>query len=45
MTNVNGSVDLYFGPKASAGKEANWIETVPGMGWFTLLRLYGPLEP
>jgi len=21
------------------------IETVPGKGWFVLLRLYGPLEP
>jgi hypothetical protein len=43
--NADGSVDLYFGPKAPAGKEANWIQTVPGKGWFTLLRLYGPLEP
>lgn len=24
---------------------ANWIQTVPGKGWFTLLRLYGALEP
>jgi hypothetical protein len=43
--NPDGSVDLYFGPKASAGKERNWIETIPGKGWFVLLRLYGPLEP
>ena len=27
------------------GKENNWIQTVPGKGWNTLLRLYGPLEP
>lgn len=26
------------------GKEANWIETVPGKGWFAILRLYGPQE-
>jgi hypothetical protein len=45
ITNADGSIDLYFGPKAPPGKEANWIETVPGKGWFTLLRLYGPLEP
>jgi hypothetical protein len=45
MENADGSVDLYFGPTAPDGKEANWIETVPGKGWFTLLRLYGPLEP
>lgn len=43
--NDDGSVDLYFGPKAPEGKEANWIETVPGKGWWVLLRLYGPLEP
>lgn len=44
-TNEDGSVDLWFGPKAPAGKEANWIETRPGKGWFAILRLYGPLEP
>jgi hypothetical protein len=38
-------VDLYFAPKAPRGKEANWIQTVPGKGWFIALRLYGPLEP
>jgi len=45
IENADGSVDLYFGPKPPKGKEANWIETVPGKGWYTLLRLYGPLEP
>lgn len=45
VANADGSVELYFSPKAPAGKEANWIQTVPGKGWFTLLRLYGPLEP
>ena len=43
--NDDGSVDLYFGPKAPAGKEKNWTQTVPGKGWFVLIRLYGPLEP
>ena len=41
----DGSVNIHFGPVAPAGQEANWIETVPGKGWFILLRLYGPLEP
>jgi hypothetical protein len=45
IVNADGSVDLYFGPTAPAGREANWIQTVPKKGWFTLLRLYGPLEP
>ena len=26
-------------------KRGNWIQTDPGKGWFTLLRLYSPLEP
>ena len=43
--NDDGSVDLYFGPNAPEGKAENWIQTVPGKGWFAGLRLYGPLEP
>jgi hypothetical protein len=43
--NADGSVDIYFGPAAPTGKESNWIQTVPGKGWFTILRLYGALEP
>jgi hypothetical protein len=44
--NPDGSVDLFFGPKAPAGKPAtNWIETLPGRGWFTYFRLYGPTQP
>ncbi len=45
ITNADGSVDFYFGPKAPAGKEANWLATVPGKGWFVIFRLYSPLEP
>jgi hypothetical protein len=45
ITNADGSVDLYFGPNAPAGKEANWTATVPGKGWFAVFRLYGPLDP
>jgi hypothetical protein len=44
-TNADGSVDVYFGPKAPAGYENNWVQTIPGKGWFMILRLYGPLEP
>lgn len=32
ITNAAGSVDLYFGPRSRAGKEANWIATVPKKG-------------
>jgi hypothetical protein len=46
MENPDGSITLHFGPKSPKGpKTANWIQTVPGKGWFALLRLYGPLEP
>ncbi len=45
IANKDGSVDLYFGPKAPEGKESNWIQTVPKKGWFAIFRLYGPLEP
>jgi hypothetical protein len=45
QVNADGSVDVYFGPKAQSGKEGNWVQTIPGKGWFMILRLYGPLEP
>jgi hypothetical protein len=43
--NADGSVDVCFGPKAPAGFEKNWVQTIPGKSWFMILRLYGPLEP
>ena len=42
--NPDGSTDLYLGPKTPAAKEGNWIATVPGKGYFVILRLYGPTE-
>ncbi|MEE1791521.1 DUF1254 domain-containing protein [Streptomyces sp. BE308] len=36
------SVDLYFGPVEPPGAEGRWIQTVPGRGWFTYFRIYGP---
>ena len=42
--NADGSLDLYFGPTAPAGHEKNWMRTVPGKGYFLLLRLYSPKE-
>ncbi len=38
----SSKLSLYFGPSAPAGKEGQWIKTVPGKGWFSHLRLYGP---
>ncbi|GEP02887.1 DUF1254 domain-containing protein [Methylobacterium oxalidis] len=40
--NADGSVDVYFGPKAPDGDEANWVPTVPGRKFELLFRLYGP---
>jgi hypothetical protein len=37
---------VYFAPEQPDGDgRGNWVQTVPGKGWFMLLRLYGPLEP
>ncbi len=35
-------IDLYFGPTAPAGREGEWIKTIPGKGWFVYFRIYGP---
>ncbi len=43
-TNEDGSVTIVFGPEPPEGRENNWIRTIPGKGWFTILRLYGPTE-
>lgn len=43
--NRDGSVDLFFGPRAPAGKEANWVPTVEGSGWEIMVRFYGPRPP
>ena len=43
--NTDGSTTVYFGHMQPKGvKRGNWIQTVPGKGWFTILRLYSPLE-
>jgi hypothetical protein len=43
-TNADGTTDVYIGPDAPQGKESNWLQTVPGKGWWTVLRLYNPLQ-
>jgi hypothetical protein len=45
VANADGSTTIYFGPKQPDGvQRGNWIQTMPGKGWFTILRLYSPLE-
>ena len=42
----DGSTTIWFAPTQPAGvARGNWIQTMPDKGWFTLLRLYSPLEP
>jgi len=45
VKNADGSIDVYFGPKAPEGHEANWIQTNADKGWFAYFRFYGPTEP
>ncbi len=45
VKNADGSTDMYIGPNAPEGKEGNWLATVPGKGFFAILRLYLPAEP
>lgn len=42
--NSDGSVDVYFGPSAPAGKEANWVPTKPGGSFEVMFRAYGPTK-
>jgi len=40
---ADGSTTVYFSPKQPEGvKPGNWIQTMPGKGWFTILRVYSP---
>jgi hypothetical protein len=41
VKNPDGSVDVYFGAKAPAGHEGNWVPTEPGKHWFIMFRFYG----
>ncbi|HEV3080465.1 MAG TPA: DUF1254 domain-containing protein [Gemmataceae bacterium] len=43
--NADGSVDVYFGPKAPADKESNWVPTKAGGQFEVLFRFYGPEKP
>lgn len=40
--NADGTVDVYFGPKAPEGKASNWVPTDPERRFELLFRLYGP---
>src|SRR5262249_36894473 len=43
--NADGSIEIYFGPRAPEGKETNWVPTVVGRKFEVMFRLYGPEKP
>lgn len=44
VQNADRSTDLYLSPTPPKDHEGNWLRTVPGNGYFAILRLYGPTE-
>jgi hypothetical protein len=42
--NKDGSIDIYIGPKAPEGKEANWLPTDPARKFELMVRLYAPTK-
>jgi hypothetical protein len=45
QTNADGSVDIWFAPRAPEGKESNWVPTSAGGKFEVLFRFYGPEKP
>ncbi|MGC4935113.1 DUF1254 domain-containing protein [Gordonia sp. DT30] len=41
--NADGSITLTVGPNPPDAAR-NWLRTVPGRGWFSLFRFYGPKQ-
>jgi hypothetical protein len=42
--NPDGSVDVYFGPTAPAGKESSWVPTKPDAEFEVMFRAYAPTK-
>jgi hypothetical protein len=45
QANADGSVTLYFGPRAPEEKASNWVQTLPKKSYNVMYRMYSPLEP
>jgi hypothetical protein len=45
QTNADGSVDIWFGPRAPEGKDSNWVPTNVSGEFEILFRFYGPEKP
>jgi hypothetical protein len=42
--NADGSVDIWFGPRATEAKESNWVPTDPNRRFELMFRLYAPTK-
>ncbi|MBY3104507.1 DUF1254 domain-containing protein [Rhizobium laguerreae] len=42
--NADGTVEIFLGPKAPAGKDSNWIPTDPKRNFEVMFRLYAPTK-
>ncbi len=42
--NADGSVDIFLGPKAPEGEDANWIPTDDQRRFELMFRLYAPTK-
>jgi hypothetical protein len=43
--NKDGTITLYYGPEKPDGvPEGNYVKTIPGRGWFQIIRCYSPTE-
>ena len=40
--NADGPYDIFFGPKAIAGQDANSVLTTPDTNYWLYFRFYGP---
>jgi hypothetical protein len=43
--NKDGSIDLWIGPQAPAGKNSNWLPTDPQRKFELMFRAYAPTKP
>jgi hypothetical protein len=44
IKNTDGTVDVYFGPHAPSGPAKNWVQTLPGKGYFLYFRFHAPTK-
>ena len=42
--NKDGSIDIFIGPQAPAGKDANWLPTDPARRFELMFRAYAPIK-